>query len=102
MIKNRIKETRESKNISQLELSYKTKIAPSNISAIETFKIYLYPGWLKRIAEALEYGMVGINTGIISTEIAPFGGMKESGIGREGSKYGIEEFIEVKYVCIAL
>ena len=54
MIKNRIKETRESKNISQLELSYKTKIAPSNISAIETFKIYLYPGWLKRIAEALE------------------------------------------------
>ena len=53
-----------------------------------------------RVAEALEYGMVGINTGLISTEIAPFGGMKESGIGREGSKYGIEEFIEVKYLCM--
>lgn len=53
-----------------------------------------------RIAEALEYGMVGINTGLISTEVAPFGGMKESGIGREGSKYGIEEFVEVKYLCM--
>ena len=53
-----------------------------------------------KVAEALEYGMVGINTGLISTEVAPFGGMKESGIGREGSKYGIEEFIEVKYLCI--
>jgi succinate-semialdehyde dehydrogenase / glutarate-semialdehyde dehydrogenase len=55
-----------------------------------------------RIAEALEYGIIGINTGIISTEIAPFGGMKQSGIGREGSKYGIEEFIEVKYLCMTL
>lgn len=53
-----------------------------------------------RVAEALEYGMVGINTGLISTEVAPFGGVKESGIGREGSRYGIEEFIEVKYLCI--
>jgi succinate-semialdehyde dehydrogenase/glutarate-semialdehyde dehydrogenase len=53
-----------------------------------------------RAAEALEYGMVGINTGIISTEVAPFGGMKESGIGREGSKYGIEEFLEIKYLCL--
>lgn len=53
-----------------------------------------------RIAEALEYGMVGINTGLISTEVAPFGGVKESGIGREGSRYGIEEFIEVKYLCL--
>jgi succinate-semialdehyde dehydrogenase / glutarate-semialdehyde dehydrogenase len=53
-----------------------------------------------RVAEALEYGMVGINTGLISTEVAPFGGMKESGIGREGSRYGIEEFIEVKYLCM--
>jgi succinate-semialdehyde dehydrogenase/glutarate-semialdehyde dehydrogenase len=44
--------------------------------------------------------MVGINTGLVSTEVAPFGGVKESGIGREGSKYGIEEFIEVKYLCI--
>ena len=53
-----------------------------------------------RTAEALEYGMVGINTGLISTEVAPFGGVKESGIGREGSKYGIEDYIEVKYLCI--
>ena len=52
-----------------------------------------------RVAEALEAGMVGINTGLISTEVAPFGGVKESGLGREGSKYGIEEFLEVKYLC---
>jgi succinate-semialdehyde dehydrogenase/glutarate-semialdehyde dehydrogenase len=53
-----------------------------------------------RVAEALEYGMVGINTGLISTEVAPFGGVKESGIGREGSRYGIEEYLEVKYMCL--
>jgi succinate-semialdehyde dehydrogenase/glutarate-semialdehyde dehydrogenase len=53
-----------------------------------------------RVAEALEFGIVGINTGIISTEVAPFGGMKESGLGREGSKYGIDEFLEIKYLCI--
>ncbi len=53
-----------------------------------------------RVAEALEYGMVGINEGIISTEVAPFGGIKESGIGREGSKYGIDDFLEMKYVCM--
>ena len=53
-----------------------------------------------RAAERLEYGMVGVNTGVISTEVAPFGGMKESGIGREGSKYGIEEFLEIKYLCM--
>jgi succinate-semialdehyde dehydrogenase/glutarate-semialdehyde dehydrogenase len=52
-----------------------------------------------RVAEALEYGIVGINTGIISTEVAPFGGVKESGLGREGSKYGIDEFVEIKYMC---
>lgn len=52
-----------------------------------------------RVAEALEYGIVGINTGLISTEVAPFGGVKESGLGREGSKYGIEEFLEIKYMC---
>jgi len=57
-------------------------------------------GRIWRVAEALEYGIVGINEGIISTEIAPFGGMKESGIGREGSHYGIEEFLEVKYLCL--
>ena len=53
-----------------------------------------------KVAEALEYGIVGINTGLISTEVAPFGGMKESGIGREGSKYGIEEYLEIKYLCM--
>jgi succinate-semialdehyde dehydrogenase/glutarate-semialdehyde dehydrogenase len=53
-----------------------------------------------RVAERLEYGIVGINTGLISTEVAPFGGVKESGLGREGSKYGIEEFLEVKYLCL--
>src|SRR4051794_25313520 len=57
-------------------------------------------GRVWRVAEALEYGIVGINEGIISTEIAPFGGMKESGIGREGSKYGIEDYLEVKYLCL--
>ncbi len=54
-----------------------------------------------RVAEALEYGIVGINTGIISTEIAPFGGVKQSGIGREGSKYGIDDFLEIKYLCMS-
>lgn len=53
-----------------------------------------------RIAEELEYGMVGINTGLLSTEVAPFGGIKESGIGREGSKYGLEEYLELKYLCM--
>jgi succinate-semialdehyde dehydrogenase/glutarate-semialdehyde dehydrogenase len=57
-------------------------------------------GRIWRVAEALEYGIVGINTGLISTEVAPFGGVKESGIGREGSKYGTEEFVEVKYLCL--
>jgi len=56
-------------------------------------------GRIWRVAEALEYGMVGINTGLITTEVAPFGGVKQSGIGREGSMYGIEEYVEVKYVC---
>jgi succinate-semialdehyde dehydrogenase/glutarate-semialdehyde dehydrogenase len=55
-----------------------------------------------RVAEALQYGMVGINTGLISTEVAPFGGVKESGFGREGSKYGIDEYLDLKYLCIGL
>jgi succinate-semialdehyde dehydrogenase / glutarate-semialdehyde dehydrogenase len=53
-----------------------------------------------RVAEALKYGMVGINEGLITTEVAPFGGVKESGMGREGSKYGIEDYLDVKYVCV--
>ena len=54
-----------------------------------------------RVSEALEYGMVGLNTGIISTEVAPFGGIKESGLGREGSKYGIDDYLEIKYLCFS-
>jgi succinate-semialdehyde dehydrogenase/glutarate-semialdehyde dehydrogenase len=57
-------------------------------------------GRIWRVAEALEFGMVGINAGIISNELAPFGGMKQSGLGREGSKYGIDEFVEIKYLCL--
>jgi succinate-semialdehyde dehydrogenase/glutarate-semialdehyde dehydrogenase len=53
-----------------------------------------------RVAEALEYGMVGVNTGLVTTEVAPFGGVKQSGLGREGSKYGCDEFVEVKYICM--
>jgi succinate-semialdehyde dehydrogenase/glutarate-semialdehyde dehydrogenase len=55
-----------------------------------------------RVSEALEYGMVGINTGLISTEVAPFGGIKQSGIGREGSKYGLEDYTELKYLCLSV
>jgi succinate-semialdehyde dehydrogenase/glutarate-semialdehyde dehydrogenase len=57
-------------------------------------------GRVWRVAEALEYGMVGVNEGVISTEVAPFGGMKESGLGREGSKYGADEFVEIKYILM--
>jgi succinate-semialdehyde dehydrogenase/glutarate-semialdehyde dehydrogenase len=59
-------------------------------------------GRVWRVSEGLEYGMVGINTGMISTAIAPFGGVKESGLGREGSKYGVDEYLEVKYLCMGL
>ncbi len=55
-----------------------------------------------RVGEALEYGIVGINTGLVSNEVAPFGGVKASGLGREGSKYGIEDYLEIKYMCIGL
>src|SRR5690606_21647559 len=64
---------------------------------------YLYTRDLARawrVAEALEFGMVGINESLISTEVAPFGGIKQSGLGREGSKYGIEEYLETKYLCM--
>ena len=58
-------------------------------------------GRIFRVADALEYGMVGVNTGLISTEIAPFGGVKSSGLGREGSRHGLDDYLEMKYVCIA-
>jgi succinate-semialdehyde dehydrogenase/glutarate-semialdehyde dehydrogenase len=55
-----------------------------------------------RTAEALEYGMVGLNTGLISNEVAPFGGIKQSGVGREGSRHGIDEYLEIKYLCLQM
>ncbi|MBT3307835.1 MAG: NAD-dependent succinate-semialdehyde dehydrogenase, partial [Alphaproteobacteria bacterium] len=57
-------------------------------------------GRIWRVSEGVEYGIVGINTGVISTEVAPFGGVKESGLGREGSKYGIDDYVELKYLCM--
>lgn len=66
---------------------------------------YFYARDLSRVwkvAEALEYGMVGINTGVISTEVAPFGGIKSSGLGREGSRHGIDEYLEMKYLCMSV
>lgn len=59
-------------------------------------------GRVTRVQEALEYGIVGVNTGIISTEVAPFGGVKQSGLGREGSRHGIEDFLELKYICLSI
>ena len=53
-----------------------------------------------RVSEALQYGIVGVNEGIITTEVAPFGGVKESGLGSEGSKYGLQDYLDVKYTCI--
>ena len=66
---------------------------------------YFYAKDLSRVykvAEALEYGIVGVNTGIISTEVAPFGGVKQSGLGREGSHHGIEDYLEMKYICMSI
>jgi len=66
---------------------------------------YFYAKDLSRVykvAEALEYGIVGVNTGIISTEVAPFGGVKQSGQGREGSRHGIEDYLEMKYICLSI
>ncbi|MFT2568516.1 aldehyde dehydrogenase family protein, partial [Escherichia coli] len=58
-------------------------------------------GRVWRVAEALESGMVGVNSGLITTEVAPFGGVKESGLGREGSRHGMDEYVEIKYVMMA-
>jgi succinate-semialdehyde dehydrogenase/glutarate-semialdehyde dehydrogenase len=59
-------------------------------------------GRIWRVAEALEFGMVGVNTGLMTNEVAPFGGVKQSGLGREGSSWGIDEYLEMKYVCLGL
>ena len=80
------------------------KIAMAN-DTIFGLAAYFYAKDLSRVtkvSEALEYGMVGINTGLISTEMAPFGGVKQSGLGREGSRHGIDEFLEMKYLCISV
>ena len=58
-------------------------------------------GRVWRVGESLEYGMVGVNTGLVSNAVAPFGGIKESGNGREGSKYGVDDYLEIKYLCVA-
>jgi len=58
-------------------------------------------GRVFRVAEALESGMVCVNSGLLSNEVAPFGGVKQSGLGREGSKYGLDEYLEIKYLCLA-
>jgi succinate-semialdehyde dehydrogenase / glutarate-semialdehyde dehydrogenase len=76
------------------------RIANATSSGLAAYMFTRDLGRALRISEALETGMVGINTGLISTEVAPFGGVKDSGIGREGSRYGIEEFLDIKYVCI--
>jgi succinate-semialdehyde dehydrogenase/glutarate-semialdehyde dehydrogenase len=59
-------------------------------------------GRVWRVAEGLEAGMVGVNTGLISTEVAPFGGVKQSGLGREGSRHGLDDYMEIKYICLGL
>jgi succinate-semialdehyde dehydrogenase / glutarate-semialdehyde dehydrogenase len=59
-------------------------------------------GRVTRVQEGLEYGIVGVNTGIISTEVAPFGGVKQSGLGREGSHHGMEDYLEMKYICLSV
>ncbi|MGD0972665.1 MAG: aldehyde dehydrogenase family protein [Candidatus Korobacteraceae bacterium] len=75
----------------------------SDTTATQRAAAYFYSrdiGRVWRVSEALEYGIVGINVGIIANEVAPFGGMKQSGLGREGSKYGIDDYVEIKYLCM--
>ncbi|THF94225.1 hypothetical protein TEA_027046 [Camellia sinensis var. sinensis] len=86
-------------------LRFKTEEEAINIAndtnaglAAYVFTSNMQRSW--RISEALEYGIVGVNEGLVSTEVAPFGGFKQSGLGREGSKYGMDEYLEIKYVCL--
>jgi len=67
------------------------------LKMIDSEPTYIY---LDCFSLSLEYGIIGVNSGMISTEVAPFGGMKESGIGREGGKYGFDEFLEINYLCL--
>jgi succinate-semialdehyde dehydrogenase / glutarate-semialdehyde dehydrogenase len=77
------------------------KLANDSIYGLAAYFFSRDIGRIWRVAEQLEYGIVGINTGLISNEVAPFGGVKQSGIGREGSKYGIEDYLSIKYLCMA-
>ncbi|WP_027794875.1 NAD-dependent succinate-semialdehyde dehydrogenase [Paraburkholderia acidipaludis] len=77
------------------------KLANDSIYGLAAYFYSRDIGRIWRVAEQLEYGIVGINTGLISNEVAPFGGVKQSGIGREGSKYGIEDYLSIKYLCMA-
>ena len=89
-------------------LSLRSRRRSGSISqrhTIWTGRLLLYTEDLSRtfrVYEALDYGIIGVNTGIISTEVVPFGGVKESGLGREGGPHGIEEFLETKYGCIGI
>jgi succinate-semialdehyde dehydrogenase/glutarate-semialdehyde dehydrogenase len=87
--------------------SFKTEdevVAAAN-DTIFGLAAYFYSNDLNRVhrvQEELEYGIVGVNTGLISTEVAPFGGVKQSGLGREGSHFGMEDFLELKYICTSI
>ena len=83
----------------------KRKSSPGPTTPSLALPRYFYArdiGRITRVQEALEYGMVGVNTGLISTEVAPFGGVKQSGLGREGSHHGIEDYMEMKYICLSV
>ena len=75
-------------------MSFAAVITSSSVSNLKS--------GVTRVQENLEYGIVGVNTGIISTEVAPFGGVKQSGLGREGSHHGIQDFLEMKYICTSV
>ena len=78
-----------------IRLANDTEFGPARASTAATSAAW-------KVAEALEYGMVGVNTGLISNEVAPFGGVKQSGLGREGSHYGIDDYVVIKYLCLAV
>ena len=91
---------REKAGLSQAALADRMGVDRAHISAMERGQQNVTIITLWHVAEALETGMIGINDGIISTEAAPFGGVKESGLGREGSRHGLDEFMELKYLCL--
>jgi succinate-semialdehyde dehydrogenase/glutarate-semialdehyde dehydrogenase len=78
------------------------KLANDTIFGLASYFYAKDIGRITRVQEALEYGMVGVNSGLISTEVAPFGGVKQSGLGREGSSFGVEDYLEIKYIAHAI